>query len=140
MPEPSKSKIPNFGKIGDAHLDRIPALADCRPGLQPVEYNVILALAKAPEKVGNLGLIIAPDDTRETAGLAMQVGRIIAMSPLAFGYEAWPPGSRRPRIGDAVWFARYAGGLFEGLDGAEYRIVKDKDIGAIIVEDGNGAA
>jgi co-chaperonin GroES (HSP10) len=66
----------------------------------------------------------------------MQVGRIIAQSPLAYSYEKWPDETLKPQAGQLVWFARYAGAPFEGLDGREYRIVKDKDIGAVIAEPG----
>ena len=127
-PKP-KREVPNLGKIGDARLDLVPLVEDCRPGLNPVEYNCIISLAVMPEKIGSLFL---PDINRDQLGLAMQVGRLVAASPLAFSYELWPEGSHKPAVGDIVWFARYAGGEFEGLDGKTYRIVKDKDIGAVI--------
>lgn len=134
-PSRPKAAVENLGKIGDAQLELVPALADCWPGLRPVEYNVIIAPAVMPEKKGSLFL---PDEARESMGLAMQVGRIIDASPLAFGYERWPDEALIPGRGDLVWFARYGGGLFEGLDGREYRIVKDKDIGAVIEEQSDG--
>ena len=64
----------------------------------------------------------------------MQVGRIIAMSPLAFNYDQWTENETlRPKVGDIVWFARYAGALIEeAFDGQMYRIIKDKDIAAVI--------
>ena len=63
----------------------------------------------------------------------MQVGRIVAMSPLAFNYEREWPADARPKVGDIVWFARYAGALIEcAFDGQAYRMVKDKDVAAII--------
>jgi hypothetical protein len=64
----------------------------------------------------------------------MQVGRIVAQSPLAYSYEKWPDPSQKPQVGQVVWFARYAGKEFEGADGKMYRILKDKDIGAVIEE------
>lgn len=134
MPPSSKREVANLGKIGEARLDLVPALEDCRPGIQPIEYNVIIAPAVAATTVGRMGLLIAPDEVKETAGLAMQVGRIIDQSPLAYSYEKWPDETLKPQAGQLVWFARYAGALFEGLDGREYRIVKDKDIGAIVAE------
>lgn len=73
--------------------------------------------------------------------MAMQLGRIIAMSPLAFGYERWPEDAKdeKPKVGDIVWFARYGGALIEAaFDGEMYRLVKDKDIGAIIDEPKEG--
>src|SRR6185503_7468 len=63
-----------------------------------------------------------------------QVGRIIDQSPLAYDYAVWPDPALKPPVGNLVWFARYAGAVFEGVDGREYRILKDKDIGAVIEE------
>lgn len=127
-------KTTNLGRIGDARLDLVPALALCDPGMEPTEYNVIVAPAEAAKTIGTKGLLIAPDQTRENTSLAMQVGRIVAASPIAFNYDKWPAGSTPPKVGQIIWYARYAGGVFEGRDGREYRIVKDKDIGAIIPE------
>jgi chaperonin GroES len=130
----SSKKIGSLGRIGDARLDLVPEVADCNPGIKPVEYNVVIAPARAPDKVGAQGLIIAPDEFKDNSALAMQVGRIVRASPLAFTYDNWPEGSQAPRVGDVVWFARYAGKEFEGADGQTYRILKDKDIGAVIEE------
>lgn len=103
---------------------------ECRPGLRPTEYNVIIAPARAAKQAGS---ILKPDDYVESEEMAMQVGRIVAMSPLAFNYEREWPEDARPKVGDIVWFARYAGALIEvAFDGQSYRMVKDKDIAAII--------
>lgn len=132
MSASSKAREPvNLGKIGDAEFIHVPQIAECKPGLRPVEYNLIIATAVMPEKKGSIYL---PDEARDSLGMAMQVGRIIAASPLAFGYERWPDETQIPKPGDLVWFARYAGGEFEGVDARRYRIVKDKDIGAVIEE------
>lgn len=122
-------KDEKYGKIGDIQLAMVPKVDECRPGLAPTEYNVIVAPAVIPEKIGS---IVLADTTKEQKGMAAQVGRIIAISPVAFNYERWPKGASPPKLGDIVWYARYAGGLFEGADGREYRILKDKDIGAVI--------
>ena len=36
----------------------------------------------------------------------------------------WPDPALKPQVGNLVWFARYAGAVFEGVDGREYRILK----------------
>lgn len=127
------SGVLNLGKIGEARLDLIPTLAECQPGMKPTEYNVIIATAKAGEKSGS---ILKTDEYRESEEMAMQVGRIVAMSPLAFNYDQWKDfEDAKPKVGDIVWFARYAGALIEAaFDGQSYRMVKDKDVAAIIVE------
>ncbi len=117
MPSSSKAKaVGHLGKIGDARLDLLPKLDDCSPGLRPVEYNVIVAPVPATENA-KIGSIYLPDESKETLDLAMQVGRIVAQSPLAYDYAQWGDDSLKPQIGDAVWFARYAGKEFEGADG-----------------------
>lgn len=120
----------NLGKVGDVELMDVPALADTDVGVEPVEYNLIIAPARQRDKVGS---IFIPDESRESLELARQVGRIVAASEIAFNYDAWPADGRGPpKVGDIVWFARYAGGVLDGEDGKPYRMVKDKDIGGIV--------
>lgn len=123
----------NLGKIGEVRLDLIPTLDECKPGLRPTEYNIIVAPARVSETMGAMALIHRSAQDIETEEMARQVGRIILMSPLAFNYDnAWPEGTK-PKVGDIVWFARYAGALIESaFDGQMYRMVKDKDVAAII--------
>ena len=143
-PSPSKSPdapsistingVLNLGKIGEARLDLIPQVHECRPGLRPTEYNVIVVPAPVAATMGALGVIHRTDQDIETEEMAMQVGRIVAMSPLAFNYDEWKAHEElRPRVGDVVWFARYAGAHIEkAFDGRTYRMIKDKDIAAVI--------
>src|SRR5258706_10580484 len=135
LTSPKKPSIPTPGKSGDARLDLVPQLADCNPGLRPVEYNVIVAPASATEETGKIGSIFIPDTAKEDMELAQQVARIIDQSPLAYDFAVWPDPSLNPQIGQTVWIARYAGKEFTGRDGQTYRILKDKDIGAVIPED-----
>ena len=126
--------ILNLGKVGEARLDLIPQLEECRPGLRPTEYNVIVAPARVAKTLGTTGVLQAPDEYVETAEMAMQVGRIVSMSPLAFNYDAWKDNEdERPKVGDIIWYARYAGALIESaFDGQMYRMIKDKDVAAVI--------
>jgi co-chaperonin GroES (HSP10) len=128
----AKHEIVNLGKIGDVALNDIPALDECNPGLTPVEYNLVVILPNAPETTGKNVKIILTDETRERMQIASQAARIVAMSPLAFNYEAWPDDSMKPRVGDVIWFPRYAGGEFVGIDGKSYRLLKDKDCAGVI--------
>ena len=122
----------DLGRIGDVDLLDVPRLADCLIPMEPVEYNIVIALAAAPKTAGKMGSILLPDITKDQLGLAQQVGRIVAQSPLAYNFDTWPPGARKPEVGDVVWFARYGGGLITGRDGREYRTIKDKDVIGII--------
>lgn len=119
--------------IGDINLKlEIPAMGACYPGFIPSEYNLIIAPGKPSKFVGKSKLIMIADETQDQLAMAVQVGRIIDISPLAFNFARWPEGSAPPQVGDVVLFAKYAGGVFAGADGREYRLVKDKDITGVI--------
>lgn len=132
MSKPLAPKEKSLGKIGEVRLDRIPALADCNPGLQPTEYNVVVVVPRMEERIGSIFL---PEDVKDQYEMAMQACRIVAVSPLAFNYDRWEGCEEsRPKPGDIVWVAKYSGTLFDGADDKQYRIIKDKDVGAIIPE------
>lgn len=111
-------------------MGKIPELAECKPGIMPMEYNVLIA-PEDTEEVTKGGIILTAS-LKETNDLASQKGRLVAMSPHAFSYAEWPEGARKPEVGDAVLFAKYAGSLIDGDDKREYRVVKDKDIVAVL--------
>jgi co-chaperonin GroES (HSP10) len=97
--------------------------------LQPVEFNCIIELDPTEEKTG--GGIILPGDKVDRNRLEETVGTIAALSPFAFNYEDWPEGADKPKVGDRVFFARYAGILQECED-RWVRIIKDKDVVAVV--------
>lgn len=102
-------------------------------GLIPVEFFVVVALDPAEEKTA--GGIILPTQVQDKDKLAAQEGRLIAVSPLAFNYDNWPPGSRKPEVGDKVLFKRYQGHLIEReIEGQKraFKLMSDKDIMAIL--------
>ena len=110
----------------------IPALSDCRPGMRPVEYNVIVITAEKAITSPS-GRIIIPDSVGEREDLAQMKARLVRCSPHAFGYEEnWPPGTK-PKEGDIVMIAKYAGVVPQepSPDGRQYRIIKDRDVGCV---------
>lgn len=109
---------------------KIPELSDCKPGLAPMEYNVVIAPETIEERTS--GGVFLPQMAKETEELAAVRGRLVAASPLAFNYDQWPEGARKPEVGDAVLYAKYGGTLFKGVDDREYRVLKDKDVVAVI--------
>lgn len=96
--------------------------------LQPVEFNVVIELDPTEEKIGS---IILTNDKVERNRLEETVGTLVAASPFAFNYEDWPTDARKPQEGDRVFFARYAG-ILQDCDGRWVRIIKDKDIVAVV--------
>lgn len=106
----------------------IPSLSECKPGVKPSEFNVLVLPEVAEEKTkGGIILIDASKDAKEAAG---QRGRLVAISPVAFDYASFPEGST-PVVGDVVLFAKFAGTLVTGLDGRDYRLMKDRDVMAV---------
>ena len=98
-------------------------------GIRPVEFNVLVKPKEVEERTA--GGIIVPDIARDREQVAAVEGEIVAVSPLAFTYEDWGD-HEKPKVGDRVYFAKYAGMLVKGRDGVEYRLLKDKDLGAVI--------
>ena len=98
-------------------------------GLEATEFNCVVKPLPVEEKTK--GGVFLPDQHIEREELASIDCELVHASPLAFTYETWPEGARKPQAGDRVVIAKYAGSLVQGADGADYRIVKDKDILAI---------
>jgi chaperonin GroES len=100
-------------------------------GIVPVEYKCLIRPVIVEEKTK--GGIIVPDQVRERDQYAVQEGEIVAVSPLAFTYhDPWPDEAVKPKAGDRVLFAKYAGGTRKGADGVEYRLINDRDISAVL--------
>lgn len=102
-------------------------------GIHPTEYNVLVKPEKVEQRTA--GGIIKADTTLDRQQAFETRGVLVAVSPLAFTYEQWPLGTRLPRVGDRVITTKAAGVVVKGEDGQDYRLLKDKDICAII-EDG----
>ena len=96
-------------------------------GLTPLEYNLIVKPEKVEEKTK--GGLIMPDAHTDKLQWKEQRARVVAVSPVAFGFE---PGAPAAEPGDMILIAEYAGGEVTGEDGEKYRIIKDKDVLALI--------
>ena len=91
-------------------------------GIQPLNCTVLIAPEKREERTA--GGLILPEQAREREQFAVTRGKIVAMCPSAF-YEME---AGRPAVGDEVLFARHSGAYVDGLDGEQYRMVKDVDV------------
>ncbi len=97
-------------------------------GLMPLEFNVVVKIDAIEDKIGS---IFIPTSAKERENLAVEEGTLVAVSPHAFTYAEWPEGACPPEVGAKVLIARYAGVLRE-RDGKQFRIVKDRDIVAVV--------
>ena len=57
---------------------------------------------------------------------------MVALSPMAFNEDIYPTDLPRPEPGQRVVLALHSGTFTKGKDGKEYRVVKDKDIVAMV--------
>lgn len=91
-------------------------------GIEPYEHNVLVKQEKVEARTkGGMWL---PEQHVEREQHAATKCKVIALSPYAFeDYE-----QAKPNVADTVIIARHAGRVVEGLDGEEYRLVKDADI------------
>ena len=95
-------------------------------GLSPVEYKILI-VPEEVEKVSAGGIVMAVTTT-ERDKMAQVKGKLIAIGGNAF--EDWK--GRTPKVGDSVYYAKYAGIVVKGEDGRDYRLANDKDLTAII--------
>lgn len=106
-------------------------------GIHPVEYKVLIKPDKVDENAAKDATVVIymPQVSQEKEQWAMNKGTLVAMGGMAFhdGFDKWLPPI--PVVGSKVLFAQYAGSNAVGKDGEEYRLVNDKDIGAIILEE-----
>lgn len=102
-------------------------------GMQPVEYKVLIL----PEEVEDTDPVLKrakaagielASDVKERERMAQIKGKLVAVGGNAF--EDWR--GPVPKLGDCIYFAKYAGINIKGDDGQEYRLANDKDISAIV--------
>jgi len=93
-----------------------------------MEFNVVVEVDCPPDRIGS---ILLPPSVADKERLAADEGILVAISPLAFNYDDWPNGARKPTVGDRVLIGRY-NGITREKDGTMWRILKDKDIIAVI--------
>lgn len=101
-------------------------------GLRPVGDRLLVLVDEVIEKTA--GGVILPQAAQERGSAACTQGTLIDVGPDAFRWNfdrtaRWE--GEKPKPGDRVYFQRYAGELYEGVDGQEYRVMDDKGIGAI---------
>jgi len=101
-------------------------------GISPLDDKVLVMMDLHAEKTS--GGVILTEDSRSRQSMASETGTVIALGPAAFqwsddGNRVWD--SRKPEPGDRVVVERYAGRVVQGEDGAEYRLVSQRSIGAL---------
>ncbi len=98
--------------------------------LRMMEYNI--AVRQEPVEEKTKGGLILTDDARDRGKHMATRGIITHVSPMAFAFDDWPSGEPKPGVGDRVIFAQHAGVFAKDDAGEEYRIIKDRDIVAVL--------
>lgn len=97
-------------------------------GWQPVEYKVLVLPKEVEAKTA--GGIYLPDTSKEKEENQVDEGVIVNVGPNSF--EEW--NHPFPKPGDRVIFAKYAGKIQE-IDGVKHRIINDKEILMVYLEE-----
>lgn len=98
-----------------------------KSGILPKEYRVLIRPDEIEEKTA--GGILIPKSELERHEMAQVMGVVVAVGGNAF--SDWKD-AEPPKPGDRVYFQKFQGAAIKGEDGREYRLVNDKDIGAVI--------
>ncbi|HUY05016.1 MAG TPA: hypothetical protein VMV33_17190 [Rhodocyclaceae bacterium] len=101
-------------------------------GIQPVGDKLLVLVDVALEKTR--GGVIITEQSAEAQTLSSTTGIVVAMGDQAFARDSdrlmeWA--GRAPEVGERVYFQRYAGQEYTGLDGKMYRVMQDRSVAAI---------
>lgn len=111
-------------------------------GCIPIGEYILVLIDEATD-TSKGGIIITPD-ILEKRQMAAETGIIAEIGDGAFFWNSERSREfvgRKPKVGDHILFARYAGRIVNGNDGKQYRIMMDKEVGGIAIDEGwNGAA
>lgn len=116
-----------FGTFNAAFYD-----GQNRSGIQPLCDKVLILCDEAADKTA--GDVFIPDSIQETTSLAATTGVLVACGPQAFAYDSnrlvhWA--GERPEPGVRVFFQKYAGTEYPGVDGRLYRVMDDRCVAAM---------
>ena len=101
-------------------------------GINPVGWRVLVK----PQEVKQMskgGIILSTDTNKEREQMGNTTGLVVAMGDQCYADEPAP----WCKVGDKIIFAKYAGLLYLGKDGNQYRMINDKDVTGTLDADVN---
>ena len=110
-------------------------------GFDPLDDKVLVLMDEHAEET--TGGILLPQGVQERQSMAAETGLVVALGPAAYVWDdealrKWV--GRKPEPGDRVYVERYAGQLLHGADGRVYRLMSQKNVGAVANGDLAGMA
>ena len=99
-------------------------------GINPSGHRILLLPREVEEKTQS-GIILSTISQREREQMSNTTGVVVAMGDSCYEDMTNP----WCKVGDKVAFAKYAGLLYKGRDGLQYRMVNDGDITAVLDSD-----
>ena len=96
---------------------------------KPVSYKVCLEVNEAPET--SKGGIVFAEETKKKYQQAMDIAKVLSIGPEAFYGLNGKKQDPWYKVGDHVFYVRYAGKELKLEDGRLLRIVNDTDVFAI---------
>lgn len=101
-----------------------------KSGIAPVEYKCVVLPDEPPAK-SKEGMLFIPDTVRDIQKHRVVKALLVAVGGNAF--EDWA--GLIPKAGDRVCIAVAAGAIHKGPDEKEYRLINDKDIVGVLIEE-----
>ena len=92
-------------------------------GINPVGWRILVKPKEVMEKSKG-GIILNTESNKEREQMGNTTGIVIAMGDQCYTDER----EHWCGVGDKVIFAKYAGLLYRGKDGNNYRLINDKDV------------
>ena len=108
-------------------------------GCRPIGEMILVLIDEPVQKTD--GGIIIPEAVLTIRQLMSESGTIVAMGGGAFYWNSDRSREFRgeaPVVGDHIIFSRYAGREINGNDGNMYRLILDKEVGGVALDDGFG--
>lgn len=98
-----------------------------RSGIKPLDLKVLVR--PDPAETKSAGGIIIPDAVSDKQKFAVVKATLIAVGPNAF--REWGDGNA-PQAGARILMAQYAGARVKGDDEADYILMNDEDVIAVL--------
>jgi co-chaperonin GroES (HSP10) len=107
---------------------------DIAQWIRPTGYRLLVRIPPLSEEMKMHENLLMPDERRRLEEVAQQICKVLAMGPDAYTSQAKFPTGPWCEVGDDVMIRSYAGTRVV-IKGAEYRLINDDTVQAVIKGD-----